>query len=818
MTTFNSFPIFFANHKKSNKHQSYGFYYLSQQAERQFNHLINQYDDCAVLSINTPLLSKEAMQLKVQAADELIQATGNLGKFKQVVKSSGQQITAVKSFDWYKTWNQALLRDDYWEQLKSAMDALFKEPPLDQAQLQARQILIRQKKLHIEALKRSWKRHGKFSHYSSTALLYAADKLSVIERFLDEAQEEFNQRSHKLPNEACIQYSDFLKGSLKQVQREKNALAAAMSARLQVIRETRNITNDDLTIHLISRLKKANALNPDTPIEHKRLPVPFDSQVFRSMHHYVADQGGTTQLHHAFNLQQSDKTILLTGKQCATQYVFLPAHLSKYVPEKPSKFASLFKGHQFRYEFFQDKTALLLKLSFLNDLKITTNCCHSPIEDAVWQQIKATEKMLDTAIRETEKQKTKGWNTPFYKEKNQLLAEWQILLQEQKQKTLQYELTYFEKWASLSPVEHVLHKPYFSADKKQEISNILVQLECAIAIDSRQTDDQPRLKIIKEKITDLFAKDIYYAQSPEITANTLNSLSKGIAVDNEQLRQTLDYCNELAGDELHAFKQKYDYQIKTIPPLLERYFSTPLHQLVLATDYTSSLAYVRQCGQLLRHLKSPTIQKKLDAFIAMAITHCKNWLATKVEPLDKQFTDNAKQYQDLLEELATIEQIEQLVAIQLKQRQLAYEITAIDEPSLISTKTIEPASPASTLNEQEKSRTFLAQQQQIFKQQCEQHQEIMQKQQALEQQMATAATQIDETLQSCENTQQACSQLAFNNTALLAAISATQHGKPAAYAEIANNSVADTAHTNATTQTATHTVTSEPDSKRCQLQ
>ncbi len=811
MSTFHSFPVFTAKHKKGTKRQTYGCYYLSLRVYEHFNRLINQYDDSVYLSIGTPLQSKKAMKEKLLEAEDIMQITGSLDEVKQVVESSQQQIVAVKSFKWYLAWNQTMLKDDYWGSLKKAMDTLFQEPPLDEQQRQQQQGLIKKKKAQVEALQRSWKSHAKFSHYTANALLFAAKRLEIIAFFLQKAQEELNFCFDYFPDESGRQYAEFLKKSLQQVQQEKSALAAAMSVRLQLMRKTGSLTNDDVTIHLITQLKTIKAIKPETMTTFKRPPTPFDSQAFNKMHHYVAHQGGTAKLQRTFNLQQSSKTIPLIGKQCATQYILLPANLSQHVPEKPSLLTFLFKGHQFRYEFFQDKTALLLKLSFLQDLKINTNSYRCPAEDTVWQQIKETENMIDGALQASEKQKIKGWDALFYRESNQLLEGWQTILYAYEQQVLQHQLTFFETWVSVPPVEHAYHQPHFSLAKIQEVSALLDQLENAIVLQAGQTEMRQRFISIKQEIETLFAKDAYYAQNPIVAADTLCKLSEGTVVNQEQFCQTLNYCIELRVEELQAFKQKYESQMKRMLCFVENTFKMPLNQFIISNDYLSSLLLMRQCGQLLCHLKSPTIQEKLANLVEAAITHYDKWMENNKNPFNKQLHDKIKPYHDLLEEFANTEQLTKLVAIQLKQRHKLNNNTPLSQHQSTSPTIIKQESVITKPDEKDQTRDFLTRQHQVFMQQREQHQQIMQKQQKLEQEMEANAAKIEKSLQMCEASQQTCQQLLVNNSTILSNFTTTQQNRTGTSPEI---TLEQSVEADTFEQTNMHTTTNRLESKR----
>ncbi len=752
MTTFSSFPIFSAKHKEINKRKTYGCYYLSAFAHAHFDQLIQQYEDCAYLSIGVPLRSKKTMQADLLEAEECAQIMGNLAPLKQVVQSAQQQTAAAQAFTCYQTWNQTLLKADYWQSLKGALKNIFQDPALDEQQEKARQAFIQQKKHQLDALQRSWQRHGKFSHYSAAALVYAANRLENIAYFLEKAQAELDERTEALPEFVLADYATFLQQSRQTVQAEKTALAAAMNARLQLIRKTADLNNEDVTFHLLTQLKDAKVVKTETLQSFKKRTIVFDSHIFMHMHRYVAQQGGIAKLRHTFHVQVDDKTVPLVGKYDDTQTLLVPEHLSHYVPEKPHTLGFLRKGQQFRYTFFQDKTALLLQLALLPDLKIKANCYRAPAEDTLWQRLKTIENDIDQALQASEKQTVKGWKTPFYQTSNQLLAEWQHLLREHKHKVLQQQLLFLEQWASVPPVKHAYYQPHFSQKDSVEITAILEQLESTILASSgEQSPLHEHWSNVKNALDTLLAKDHYYAQGPSVAADTLEQLAVGIPVNQEALCQTLDYCSGLSPEALQTFKQNHRSELNTIVCWLEHYFSTPLKQLLKAEDATSQIALAQQCGQLIGQLNSPSLAEKLTRFLETAITQYAQWVEENDQILHEQNPDYLKAYQALLEKLANPAQVAQLATLELKQRSLA-----IDTP--VMTYFSQPQEENTRLQSEKKEspEAFLVRQQQCLMKQREQNENILQQQRRLEAEMEISIAHTQKSLHLCETRQQAC--------------------------------------------------------------
>lgn len=348
----------------------------------------------------------------------------DVATFRQVAQEFSQQ----NGFDEYVKQCQSLQSPASWReiQIAVAVDERASE------EIQAKQ---RDSAAAAQTMAEDWAQHGKFAHYSSQALWYIATEiLPTLERTIQQAIEELAENRHRLKQEFYANYHAYLTHFSQQIAEERQRLAHAMWARLQVASARGDTSNDDLLFHLQYQLKKWQALAQSTV---KKPRKNFTPETFIGFQRYIYQHGSEAlkiKLHrlHLFASILGARIIIQLETNAPNIYIL--ESLSSYTEQAPARWPWLFPGHQFRYQFFIEKRDFLTRLRLLEDAPFKAKL-PTFLTSPLYQELEAVEQLLQAEYDEAG-QKRQEFSWVFQRKTRALLQTWQTQLKSFQQQLL----------------------------------------------------------------------------------------------------------------------------------------------------------------------------------------------------------------------------------------------------------------------------------------------------------------------------------------------------------------------------------------------
>jgi len=644
-------PVLIANNDK--RSLTYGLRYLQTDQRTLLQNRITRYENCEVLASGIVSLSKEDYEKRIQAACQEVMDHNNWTAVNQLVQFELAEQRKTNTYYWYKEWQKALQQDAFWQKC-----ALSTKIANDAAKL-----------TELKHLQQAWQRHGQFAHFTAPVLLYAAELLADIELSLKAAFLEFQQQSEQLPVMHRQQYQTYFEEAFKYIAIEKQALTQSMFARLQLMWQNLQFNQDDVVVDIIQKLKALGALKPTTSLDKQRPASEFQAKTIKAFHAYINVKGSAelkTQLNNLLTIAHQP-TILIMGKQTPNHYLLLPQTLAKYVPNSPKKPAWLFKGHQWRYEFFVNKTALLLKLSRLAQLQIPFKNRQSLSKDVTWQELAAIQEWL---IKEQAflKKPFVGWKSLFRQKSQQLGAEWKQFLCQQQQALLQKQMMLLEQWVAAPPIVHLFNRWAYTPEERQALRASIHQLEKGMAFYATERDREHFITL-KRKVINQLARDQQFHEAYLNAEDYLRHLAKHEGIADEHYHHLINYYLKLNVEQQGAFYQVHQMEFAQINQQFTTFLQSSVQQQLAFIADAKKIKPLMQYQQLLGHLKDTTINNNVQLFLSITLKEYQQYLTTVVNE-NAIHQDQLIAYEAMLEKWVTAEQMVDLIQAKLQRQAL----------------------------------------------------------------------------------------------------------------------------------------------------
>ncbi|MGE3920127.1 MAG: hypothetical protein AB7F64_04135 [Gammaproteobacteria bacterium] len=145
--------------------------------------------------------------------------------------------------------------------------------------------------LELQTIKANWLRHGRFSNFSSPALVYLTNEIfpALHEQFTN-ALNELNKKQKKVPYDFYTNYHLWLENCIKILELHRHEIIVAMIARLQVASHKNDLEFDDVTWQTMYFLNQKVLDNPC------QLPKPrktLTADCFNYFHKHIFSHGTT---------------------------------------------------------------------------------------------------------------------------------------------------------------------------------------------------------------------------------------------------------------------------------------------------------------------------------------------------------------------------------------------------------------------------------------------------------------------------------------------------------------------------------------------
>jgi hypothetical protein len=601
-------------HKPNQPKKKYKLKYLSDKAQNFFREGIKLFHDCFVLS-GEHYSSTGRLKQQLKEAQRIAEETDDFSEVHKILQT-------INSRRWYCHYNKILQNKDTWNTFKTAEG-------------------INQDKMSkLDALHRKWERHEQFSHYTSDALLFAADILKELEDHLNLAKQEFIRYRNKLGKvEDQTKYETYINLFLQTVQQQKIALCEAMFARWKLALESNNMTQDDVTVHLVQQLNQLGVIEDKDWIERQRprQTKEHNESLFIKFHHYIA-QNGTSELKKTVGLslswrlppdEDSHSTVPIIPIERAGNAFLIPKQLEVNIPAYRRKPNFLFKGNNFRYEFFQDKKDLFLRLIQLRALKINITHYQELSEDPLWIELHTTQRFIESAINISRQQKTTGFFARYRQESNQFLEKWEQLLLDQQKIVILYQLEFLEYFVNHADfLKHLLEEPALEESTVREIQSMFNNLHetlSTLVVAPRQMD---RMLYIGNRLFGLFHRENTFrvqAKKVEKINQSLQQLITGAPIESEQFKDIMHYYSEISIFKRDELKEQKASSIKTISQSLLDFLNNqpaPLKELTAKTF----MNWVEQCTQLIYQYGDRDTLTSLEKSVEQFITRYREYL------------------------------------------------------------------------------------------------------------------------------------------------------------------------------------------------
>jgi hypothetical protein len=330
-------------------------------------------------------------------------------------------LTKIKMYHWYLEQNKSLALEQTWQRFIQACKTSSK-----------REVLI---------LKADWKKHGKYSHYSSEALYeIAVTVIPTVKNYLSLLRSEYKVYGNLLSAYEKIEIEGYMKILKFEIKKMENELVEAMLARLKIASKSGDIQSDDVTFELVDNLKKLSVLK-ESYILPKCQSFGLNATTFDFFNHYIAQKGSAEQRiildRFVWHRVDDDHVVIKKLHTC----IVVPKILEIFIDYRNlfEKFLGITKRNE---QFLHERYALIAQLRFhINPAKHFTSLFS--FYNAAWQKLNILSKQVASDYVLCECEKPKHFLTRFFlKNRHGFLSGWQTYLILQQEKIVYSMLAY----------------------------------------------------------------------------------------------------------------------------------------------------------------------------------------------------------------------------------------------------------------------------------------------------------------------------------------------------------------------------------------
>lgn len=375
------------------------------------------YEALYALGGHTPINRKE-YELKKKLAKRA-EVNGEIKAYKGVV----QGVIDLQALNDFYTWHRAFRDEKTWETL---------------AQLNPTKMGL------LKSLKEEWLSHAPYSHFSSEGLFDALEHLKTMLGFLYQ-QQKVAQNLWVWKKSGLIK-SKLIKALDKQEKElihHQTLLCESLYQRIELCINEGNTEKSDPLAIFLARL---HALGLNTTCfqreyEPKQSPLPLLKACETIFTYGSAEQKITLQKTLILKNNNGVKTQLkLIGDKADLSLV--PIEFLKYIPLQTAIFPRLFKGHQFRYEFFKLKERQNFLFQLMTSSQLEFKAPTWSLDDKDWLNLLRVGNAIEAEISRVKHSIT---TLKPSGESKKLLNEWNVFLENRKKANLEKKLCYLEK-------------------------------------------------------------------------------------------------------------------------------------------------------------------------------------------------------------------------------------------------------------------------------------------------------------------------------------------------------------------------------------
>lgn len=378
----------------------------------------------------------------------------------------------------------------------------------------------------LKSCKNNWDLQARYAHYTLNALFEADQLLQDMLELHDSARSALG-RQHQTQQIS-------LQKLKKEINQERACLAEAFYYRIKMAfhyhtlkdRQPLFYVNEQINA-LIPASKMSYGFLQNKEIQRSDGLFPIEKAYAYIKKHGSHDLNRALQLRDFFKLEGPHAAFPILSIQQDKQCFLVPADMARFIPKKRSFWSRFIPGFNDRYQFMQDKTALLFRLmDFRKDSERPFS--QKSINRSYWQQLLDLQQDLDAEFNACAL-KERTWFSFLYSKNNQLISTWKSYVTTQQKKIIKKQM---EILSGLN-IEQFLGGDFPDQNKFEKRAKRfqaqLNQLEKEIDRSFHQAD---RLKY-KSQIRGVYSKLNVYL--PDESSNDLSSMLYHLANENKPL-------------------------------------------------------------------------------------------------------------------------------------------------------------------------------------------------------------------------------------------------------------------------------------------
>jgi hypothetical protein len=638
-------------HKSDQPKKKYKLKYLSDDTQKFFKEGIELFYKCYGLSDERHLSMKELNE-HLKIAQRIAEETNDFSEVRRILQLLTDKYRYEKSLKWYLDYSEILQSDEIWESYKTAEN-------------------INPDKIRkLEAMQKKWKRHASFAHYTSDALLYATDILTELEDHLKLAQVEFIRYGYKFEEKDRIEYHKHLELFLQAVQDQKKTLCEAMFIRWKLALQNNNL-RADILVNMIQQLNQMGIIEEKEWSERQRQPQTreHNEALFIKFYHYIANNA-KPELKEAASLsisllgEKPNEIIHLIPIKQDNDSFLIPKQFEANTPAYRKKPDFIFKGHNLRHDFFQDKQDLFFRLIQLRGLKVAITHYERLPEDPLWIELQSLCRLIESHITISEQKIIRGFFARYKMKSNQFLKEWQDFLTNQQKVVLLYQLEFLENFASnIKFLKHQFEEPALEENTVRQIQSIFNNLHDTLSHVVVTQNQMSRMLVLGQNLFNLFQTEKKFknqiSQAEEII-HSLEQLVSKLPVHKEQFKKITQSYSESFLFKQESFKAQKTKNIMSIGQLLCAFLDgQPSLSNDLSSEYFKN--WVDQCTQLVYQYGSGELLKELETSVINFRDRYRKYLRSiKNFNLIKDNNDLFSSLESLVERIAPVDYTTQI--------------------------------------------------------------------------------------------------------------------------------------------------------------
>lgn len=313
------------------------------------------YEHCHEVFFDSPFIHPDVRR-KQLAHISTMQGSNALRALKALTVEMKQERDVFHTQQWRKSQACSFQEPQFFQQMQASTPFPFS-------------------KTQLAVIEQRWQSQGHYAYFGPDALLRVHYSLMAIEQIIRFAITELERRyqrqqgknlkrnPHPIPKTVYTAYKAYLDDTLNAVVQEQEYIAASMVERLWVVAQHQDITNSDVLMQTLDRLKSIKVLKSSFAMDVNGEGA-LSSKHFNQFHRIIMERGSAPTKKRLLALpwfsQNTQMTVSANHHVDELNATALKHHLANqfnlgtHIPSQLKKPTWLFKGTAIRYNFFED--------------------------------------------------------------------------------------------------------------------------------------------------------------------------------------------------------------------------------------------------------------------------------------------------------------------------------------------------------------------------------------------------------------------------------------------------------------------------------